>query len=464
MKVFLLGDRMKFNTINPATGEPLQQYTEMDEPKAFSIIEETDQAFSNYKTSTFTQRREWFKRLHHLLNQQLEMFAKLMTQEMGKPITQSRAEIKKCLLLIEHYIEHGENYLKPQTIKSSAKHSYVCYQPLGVIFGIMPWNFPLWQAMRFAIPTLMAGNTVIFKHAPISTGIAFAIEALFQEAFDIANCFRTVVVSNEVASAMIHHAKIKAVTLTGSGLAGKSVAMNAGSALKKVVLELGGSDPYVILEDADLDVAAKACVFARLLNAGQVCIAAKRIIVVKTVMVEFLSQMKSHLQNYQMDDPLDEATTLGPIAREDLRDKIHEQVVESVKQGAVLELGGMIPESKGFYYPVTLLTNVKPGMVAFEEEIFGPVFAIIEANDQEHAIALANQTEYGLTAAVFTQDIAKGEMIARDLLNAGCVAVNRFVATEPALPFGGINQSGFGRELGESGIKAFVNEKTVVVA
>ena len=454
---------MNFNTTNPATGKSLQHYTEMNEQTAFSIIEETDHAFSQYKTTTFTQRREWLTHLHRLLNQQIEIFAKLMTQEMGKPITQSRAEIKKCLLLIEHYIEHGENYLKPQTIKSSANHSYICYQPIGVIFGIMPWNFPLWQAMRFAVPTLMAGNTVLFKHAPISTGCAFAIEALFKEAFGIANCFRTVVVSNDVASAIIHHAKIKAVSLTGSGRAGKSVAMNAGSALKKVVLELGGSDPYVILEDADLDAAANACVFARLLNAGQVCIAAKRIIVVKTVMAEFLSYLKSHLQNYQMGDPMDEATTLGPIAREDLRDKVHEQVLASIQQGAILELGGVIPEREGFYYPVTMLTNIKPGMVAFEEEIFGPVFAIVEADDEQHAIALANQTEYGLTAAVFTKDIVRGEMIARDSLNAGCVAVNRFVATEPALPFGGINQSGFGRELGESGIKAFVNEKTVVI-
>lgn len=450
---------MTIQTINPATGELIKTYDEMNEATAFSLIESAQAAFTKYQHTSFDERRACFQRLHDGLNQQLETFAALMTQEMGKPITQSRAEIKKCLLLIEHYIQYGEIYLKP---KQLAPHAEVRYQPLGVIFGIMPWNFPLWQVFRFAVPTLMAGNAAILKHAPISTGCAYAIEALFQAAFSVKDVFRAIVVSNELASSVIHHKYIKAVTLTGSARAGKSVAKEAGSALKKVVLELGGSDPYVILDDADVEKAAEACAFSRLWNAGQVCIAAKRIIVVKSILPAFLNALKEKMQAYQMGDPSLDATTLGPLAREDLRDNLHRQVMASIAEGAVLHCGGVIPEGPGFYYPVTLLTNVKPGMVPFEEEIFGPVFAIIEANNEAEAIQLANHTVYGLTAAVFTRDIARGEAIARNQLQAGCVALNRYVATEPALPFGGINQSGFGRELGESGARSFVNEKTVL--
>lgn len=451
---------MTIQTINPATGELIKTYDEMNETTAFAIIESAQIAFTHYQHTSFDERRACFQRLHDGLNEQLEKFALLMTQEMGKPITQSRAEIQKCLLLIQHYIENGEAYLQS---KQPVPHGSVYYRPLGVIFGIMPWNFPLWQAFRFAVPTLMAGNTIIFKHAPISTGCAYAIEALFQEAFTIENVFRTIVVNNDVASAVIHHPHIKAVTLTGSARAGKSVAKEAGSALKKVVLELGGSDPYLILSDADIEKAAEACAFSRLWNAGQVCIAAKRIIVMKSILPAFLNALKEKMQTYQMGDPLLATTTMGPLAREDLRDNLHRQVTLTIAQGATLHCGGEIPEGPGFYYPVTLLTDVKPGMCAFEEEVFGPVFAIIEANDEDEAIQLANQTTYGLTAAVFTRDIARGEAIARNQLQAGCVALNRYAATEPALPFGGINQSGFGRELGESGAKAFVNEKTVLV-
>lgn len=451
---------MQIQTINPATGAAIETYDEMTEATAFAIIEATQTAYTEYQHTTFDERRACFQRLHDGLNEKLEHFATLITQEMGKPITQSRAEIQKCLLLIQHYIQYGEIYLKP---KQLAPHAYVCYQPLGVIFGIMPWNFPLWQVFRFAVPTLMAGNATILKHAPISTGCAYAIEALFQEAFSVKNVFRAIVVSNAVASNVIHHPHIKAVTLTGSARAGKSVAKEAGDALKKVVLELGGSDPYLILEDADLEKAAEACAFSRLWNAGQVCIAAKRVIVVKSVLPAFLSVLKEKMQAYQMGDPLAEATTLGPLARADLRENLHRQVTLTVSQGATLHCGGEIPAGPGFYYPVTLLTNVKPGMCAFQEEVFGPVFSIIEAADDNEVIQLANNTAYGLTAAIFTRDISRGEAIARTQLQAGCVAVNRYAATEPALPFGGINQSGFGRELGESGVRSFVNEKTLLV-
>lgn len=451
---------MSIQTINPSTGSIIQHFDEMDEKVAFSLIASAQNAFLEYQHTSFNERRTAFKHLHEVLTSQLHPLAHLMTEEMGKPITQSRAEIQKCLSLIDYYIEHGEAFLSSKKI---TQHAYVCYRPLGVIFGIMPWNFPLWQAMRFAVPTLMAGNTVVFKHAPISTGCAYAIEALFQTAFPIENVFRTLVLSNETAAAVIHHPLIKAVTLTGSGRAGKSVASAAGSALKKVVLELGGSDPYVILEDADLEKAAKACVFARLLNAGQVCIAAKRIIVNKKILPAFLTALSKEIKTYRSGDPMQETTTLGPLARADLRENLHRQVKESIAQGAVCEFGGEIPEGAGFYYPITLLTKVKPGMPAFDEELFGPVFAIIQAEDEAHAISLANFTHYGLTAAVFTKNQEKGETIARDELQAGCVAVNRYAATEPALPFGGINQSGFGRELSESGIKSFVNEKTVLI-
>jgi succinate-semialdehyde dehydrogenase/glutarate-semialdehyde dehydrogenase len=325
----------------------------------------------------------------------------------------------------------------------------------------MPWNFPFWQVFRFAVPTLMAGNAALLKHAPISTGTALEIEKIFSESGCIPHLFRTVIVSNEGASNVISHPKIAAVTLTGSPQAGKSVAEAAGRDLKKVVLELGGSDPYIILEDADLELAASECVTARMLNSGQSCISAKRLIVMESIYEKFLGLVTEKIKKYNIGNPLDENVQCGPLARKDLRDKVHQQVQKSIQQGAKLITGGVLPPQAGYFYPPTILTQIKKGMPAYDEEIFGPVVAIITAEDEARAIAIANDTCYGLGAGIFSKNIARAEKIAAEKIQAGSCAINTFVVSDPRLPFGGIKNSGYGRELSAEGIRSFVNVKTI---
>ncbi|HBI21598.1 MAG TPA: succinate-semialdehyde dehydrogenase, partial [Legionella sp.] len=329
---------------------------------------------------------------------------------------------------------------------------------------IMPWNFPFWQVLRFAVPNLMVGNAGLLKHAPNSTGTALLIEQLLLEAGFPKNVFRSLIIDVDLAPFVIHHAHVAGVTLTGSNPAGKSVASEAGAALKKVVLELGGSDPYVILEDADLERAAEQCVLSRLNNAGQVCIAAKRMIVVECVKSAFEALVLAKAKTYAMGDPQDSKTTLGPMAREDLRAKLHDQVTRSIAAGARCLLGGTLPNRHGYYYPATVLTDITVDSPAFHEELFGPVICIIGAKDEEQAMRLANATAFGLASAIFTQDLEKGERLARDGIEAGTCAVNTLVASDPRLPFGGIKQSGFGRELSMEGMHEFVNIKTVIVS
>jgi len=383
--------------------------------------------------------------------------------EMGKPILESHAEIEKCAWVCNYYSENGENFLAPQIIETDASKSYVTFQPLGVILAVMPWNFPFWQVFRFAAPTLMAGNVGILKHSSNVSGCALAIEQIFRDADFPNNAFRTLLINSKKVDPVIENSAVKAVTLTGSTPAGKAVASKAGAMLKKTVLELGGSDPYIILEDADLQKAVNSCSFSRLLNAGQSCIAAKRFVVVKSVLREFQSLLIQKMQNVSWGDPFDENTSLGPMARIDLRDELHQQVVKSVELGANLLLGGQIPPGKGAFYPPTILTDVKSGMPAFDEELFGPVAAIVPAKNENEAIQLANNSVFGLGAAVFTKDIARGEKIAAEMLAAGSCFVNDFVKSDPRLPFGGIKQSGYGRELSDFGIREFVNIKTVYV-
>ena len=402
-------------------------------------------------------------RLANLLREKQDVYAKLMSCEMGKPITSGKAEIEKCAWVCEHYAEHAETYLASHEVQIDKKKSFVCYQPLGIVFAIMPWNFPFWQVFRFAVPTIMAGNAAILKHAPISTGTGNAIAELFMEAGFPEYLFQHFILDNDMAATVIAHEKIVAVTLTGSERAGSIVAANAAKHVKKAVLELGGNDPYVVLSDADLDLAANCIVTSRLNNTGQVCIAAKRIIAVQEIEDALTAKIVKLTKEYQLGDPLDPKTKLGPMAREDLREGLHQQVLASVKKGARVLLGGDIPKRKGYYYPPTILTNVCPGMPAFDEELFGPVIAIIKAKDESEAIALANQSQYGLGAAVFTRDLARGEQIATHEIEVGCCFVNGFVASDPRLPFGGIKHSGFGRELAREGILEFVNVKTVVV-
>lgn len=450
-------------SINPATNKPIINYDEMTSEESSQIISLADNAFTLWKETSFAHRSELMKNAAKVLRENSEEYSVLMTMEMGKPIVQSRAEVEKCAWVCDYYAENAEKFLADEIIKTEATKSFVSYQPLGVILAIMPWNFPFWQVFRFAAPNLMAGNAGLLKHASNVSGCALVIEDVFRKAGFPENLFRTLLVKSKNVKEIILNEKVCAITLTGSVPAGKSVASLAGSLIKKTVLELGGSDPYVILEDADLEKAAMSCVTSRLINAGQSCIAAKRFIIVASVYDKFEQLYLDLMLKKKMGDPFDEKNDLGPQASLQLRDELHDQVLRSVKQGAELILGGTIPDLVGAYYPPTILRNVKPGMAAFDEELFGPVASLIKAKDEEDAIELANKSIFGLGAAVFTNDIARGERIAKEKLNAGCCFVNDFVKSDPRLPFGGIKESGYGRELSIFGIKEFVNIKSVYI-
>lgn len=452
---------MTIETVNPATGKIIKVYTEMPDNEVVNIIDSTHQAFLKWRELDFSKRASPMYKLAEILRQGKIEYATLMANEMGKPLAQGIAEIEKCATVCEHYAKNAMDYLKPGTIKTEMSKSYVTYQPLGVIFAIMPWNFPFWQVFRFAAPTIMAGNSALLKHAPICTGTALVIEKIFHDAGFLENLFRTLIISENSAKDVIANPKVMAVTLTGSTRAGKTVGAEAAKELKKSVLELGGSDPYIILEDADLDEAAEACVISRMNNAGQSCIAAKRLITVDAIQQKFVNLLLEKLKRYKIGDPLDEIYNCGPLARQDIRDRVHKQVQNSIDKGAKLILGGTIPSQDGFYYPPTIIMNVKKGMPAYDEEIFGPVLTIINAKDEKEAITIANDTAYGLGAAIFTRNIHRGEKIAADKIQAGTCAINTFVASDPRLPFGGIKDSGYGRELSAEGIRAFVNIKTI---
>ncbi|MBK7230273.1 MAG: NAD-dependent succinate-semialdehyde dehydrogenase [Ignavibacteriales bacterium] len=450
-------------SINPTNNKIVNTYLEMESEESIKIISLADDACIQWKETTFAHRSVLMKNAAKVLRENSEEYSVLMTLEMGKPIAQSRAEVEKCAWVCDYYAENAEQFLSDEIIKTEATKSFISYQPLGVILAIMPWNFPFWQVFRFAAPNLMAGNAGLLKHASNVSGCALAIEDVFRKAGFPENLFRSLLVTSKNVNEIISNPKVQAITLTGSVPAGKSVASLAGSLIKKTVLELGGSDPYIILEDADLEKAAMSCVTSRLINAGQSCIAAKRFIIVQSVYGEFEKLFLEIMSKKKMGDPFDEKNDLGPQASIQLRDELHEQVLRSIEQGAELILGGSIPEMDGAFYPPTILTNVKPGMVAFDEELFGPIAALIKAKDEDDAINLANKSIFGLGASVFTKDVKRGERIAKEKLNAGCCFVNDFVKSDPRLPFGGIKESGYGRELSPLGIKEFVNIKTVYV-
>ena len=448
-------------SINPDTGEEIKTYREMNSDEINHILIDADKSFESWKGTSFAYRAKKMKSAGAVLRKNREELSRLMTIEMGKPIVQSRSEIDKCAWVCDYYAENAEKFLTDEKVETEAGNSFISYQPIGVILAIMPWNFPFWQVFRFAAPNLMAGNAGVLKHSSNVTGCGLAIENIFREAGFPEDLFRTLVVPSSKVADIIKQNKIKAVTLTGSVPAGKAVAAAAGAVLKNTVLELGGSDPYIIFEDADLEKAADLCVTSRLLNGGQSCIAAKRFIIVEQVYDEFEHLFIERMKSKIMGDPMKEETYIGPQARNDLRDELHDQVVRSVAQGAKLLLGGKIPELKGAYYPPTVLTNVLPESPAYKEELFGPVAALIKAKDEADAIRIANDTVFGLGAAIFTKDIERGEKIAREKLQAGCCFVNDFVKSDPRLPFGGVKESGYGRELSIFGIREFVNIKTV---
>ena len=450
-------------SVNPASGEIIQTYENYSEKGVEKIINSVDKNWQQWRSTSFFYRSQMMQNLSSLLKSKKEDLAHLMALEMGKVIKEGIAEVEKCAWVCDYYVQNAESFLESETITTEASKSFVSYQPVGTVLAVMPWNFPFWQVFRFAAPTIMAGNTAVLKHASNVPGCAMAIEELFREAGFPDNVFRTLLIGSNQVEAVIKHPAVKAVSLTGSTPAGKSVAAIAGSVLKKCVLELGGSDPYLILKDADLKSAAKTCAAGRLLNAGQSCIGAKRFIVVEEVYPEFLEYFTNEMINAQFGDPYDPEVTMGPMARLDLRDELHQQVIDSVNNGAEVVIGGEIPNRNGAFYPPTILENVKPGMPAYEEELFGPVASVIRVKDTEEAICVANDSDFGLGAAVFTRNEEKGENIAEFQLQAGCCFVNDFVKSDPRLPFGGIKESGFGRELSTHGIKEFMNLKTVVV-
>jgi succinate-semialdehyde dehydrogenase/glutarate-semialdehyde dehydrogenase len=452
-----------FSSINPATGETIATYPEMSPGDIANVIEQSHEAFLKWRTTSFAERARLMKAAAEVLRKRNEEFARLMAQEMGKPVRDGRAEVEKCATVCDYYADNAEQFLRPEPIETDATRSFVTFQPIGCVLAVMPWNFPFWQVFRFAAPGLMAGNAGLLKHASNVCGCALAIEEVFRQAGFPEHLFRTMLVSSRQVASIIENPRVAAVTLTGSTPAGQAVAATAGGCIKKSVLELGGSDPYVILEDADLEDAVETCVFSRLINSGQSCIAAKRFVVPRTIREAFEKRYVEIMKTRTVGDPMDEETVVGPQAREDLRDDLHRQVTESLEKGATCLLGGEIPEGPGAYYPPTVLTGVKPGMPAYDEELFGPVAAIIPATNDDDAIRIANDSVFGLGAAVFTRDARRGEEIAATRLEAGCCFVNTFVRSDPRLPFGGVKTSGYGRELGVYGIREFVNIKTVYV-
>jgi succinate-semialdehyde dehydrogenase/glutarate-semialdehyde dehydrogenase len=451
---------MSFISINPATGKRLRVYREHTPVQVATAVTRAQAAFADWRRLSFPERARQVHALARALRAQREPLAQLMTAEMGKPIAQARAEVDKCAAGCEHFARHAAAFLADERPAGAPKNSRVTFAPLGVVLAIMPWNFPFWQVFRAAAPALMAGNVILLKHSSNVSGCSLAIEKVFAAAGAPRHLLQTLLIPSKKIPVLIADPRICAVTLTGSTAAGRQVAALAGAALKKGVFELGGSDAYLILDDADLDQAAETCAAARLVNNGQSCVAAKRFIVVDRVRAAFEKKFVACMAAQRMGDPRDPATGVGPLAREDLRTDLHAQVRKSVRRGARLLLGGKLPPGPGFFYPPTVLTDVAKGMPSYDEELFGPVAAIIPVPDEAAALAVANDSLYGLGAAIFTKNQKRAAALARQL-EVGLVFVNDFVRSDPALPFGGVKQSGYGRELGPYGIREFVNVKTV---
>jgi succinate-semialdehyde dehydrogenase/glutarate-semialdehyde dehydrogenase len=454
---------MAIESVNPATGEVLETFREIGRDDVDRLLATAHAAFLEWRDTRYAARAKNMRQAATILRTRKPDYARLMTLEMGKPIVQSEAEIEKCAWACEYYADNAEALLAEQPRQTDASRSYVRFDPLGVVLAVMPWNFPFWQVFRFAAPALMAGNAAVLKHASNVPRCALTIEEIFRDAGFPRGLFATALIGSSAVPALIADRRVAAVTLTGSDHAGSQVAQHAGRELKKTVLELGGSDPFIVLADADLAAAANTAADARLVNSGQSCIAAKRFIVVDAVADRFLDRFVQELRSRCVGDPLARETQVGPQARVDLRDALHRQVEESVKRGATLVLGGQVPSGKGAFYPATLLTAVDKGMPAFDEETFGPVAAVIRAKDESDAVRLANDSQFGLGASLWTQDRARAERMAAQI-EAGSVFVNGIVKSDPRLPFGGIKRSGYGRELSEYGIREFVNIKSVWIA
>jgi succinate-semialdehyde dehydrogenase/glutarate-semialdehyde dehydrogenase len=451
------------DAVNPATGERVDTYEEHTAEDVDDALERATEAFEAWRGRPLRERETLLERAGEVLRENEAEYAELMTREMGKPITQARSEVEKCAWVCDHYAEHASAYLEPDGHPSPPGSSVeTVYEPLGPVLAVMPWNFPFWQVFRFAAPYLTAGNVGLLKHASNVPGCAKAIEEVFREAGYPEGVFQSLLIPSDLVDDIVDDDRVRAATLTGSGPAGRAVASTAGENLKKTVLELGGSDPFVVLDDADVERAAETGAWARNMNGGQSCIAAKRFVVHTGVYDEFLGAFVDEVESLTVGDPMDEDTEVGPQARADLMEEFHEQVEESVEAGAEVPTGGEPLDREGAYYPPTVLTNVPEGCPADSEELFGPAAAVFEVDDEEHAIEKANDTEFGLGASVWTEDRDRGERVARRI-DAGCVYVNQLVKSDPRVPFGGVKESGYGRELSEVGIQEFVNRKTVWV-
>ena len=452
----------KLISINPKNNIKIRSWDILSLDDINIVIRKTAQAQNYWSDLDLISRLEFVKLLINILDKRAEEMSVLMSDEMGKPKKQGMGEIRKCVWLCDYYLENSEQVLSEKYIETEFYDSYVTYRPIGLVLGIMPWNFPFWQVFRYAIPSLIVGNGVLLKHASNVQGCANMIKDCFIEAGFPNDIFNNLQIPSSLVSKVIEHNQVQGVVFTGSTNAGKSVARIAGKNLKKTVLELGGNDPYLILKNAEIDNAVKACIEGRLLNSGQSCISAKRLIVTKNNIETFTKKLIAKLDLKVMGDPHDDVD-YGPLVSLSARIEVHKMVESSIKMGAKLILGGKITNSEGAYYPITVLSNVLPGMPAFEEEIFGPIFSIIEAEDNDHAIDLANNSKYGLGAAVFTSDVNEGRKMAVEKIQAGVCFVNDYVKSDPRLPFGGVKMSGYGRELSGYGLKEFVNIKTIVV-
>ncbi len=451
---------MSIQTINPTTGEVLETFEPYSQQQINQALDQAHQAFLRWRTMTFAERAKHLHSVASHLRDHKAALARTAVLEMGKSITEAEAEVEKCAWNCDFFADNAERFLADEKVASNATESYVAFRPLGVILAVMPWNFPYWQVFRFAAPALMAGNTTVLKHASNVSRVALEIERIFQEAGLPQGVLRTVLVPGSEAARLIEDPRIAAVTLTGSEVAGVEVAGTSGHVLKKTVLELGGSDAFIVLDDADLDEAAQVAVTARFQNNGQSCIAAKRFIVVDSVAEAFEQKFVANTARLKVGDPLEYDTKIGPVARKDLRETLDQQVQQSIQQGARVLIGGKAREGKGYFYEPTILTNVTPEMTVFKDETFGPVAAVVHARDAEHAIELANDSKFGLGSNLWTRNLEQARKLAAQI-EAGGVFINGMTASDPRLPFGGVKRSGYGRELSSFGIQEFVNVQTV---